>query len=181
MAPPANSPPSVAELALSRFHILINKIVQNLKIFEYIDKLNSWGSSANSKRSDEPFLYYLTNKVKKMRAAATLGPPCITPHMPALPCITPNMPAPPPPASLPVRLPPQSCALHADVPNARICTLFTTSTLSYTLSPLFTTYILPIPQFTASLPLYPHVFALHIPSSYLNNILYIFLFLYFII
>ena len=34
---------SVAKLALSRFYILINKIVQNLKIFEYIDKLNSWG------------------------------------------------------------------------------------------------------------------------------------------
>ena len=32
---------SVAELALSQFYILINKIVQNLKIFEYIDKLNS--------------------------------------------------------------------------------------------------------------------------------------------
>ena len=36
-------PSSIAELALSRFYILINKIVQNLKIFEYIDKLNSWG------------------------------------------------------------------------------------------------------------------------------------------
>ena len=34
---------SVAELALSQFYILINKIAQNLKIFEYIDKLNSWG------------------------------------------------------------------------------------------------------------------------------------------
>ena len=43
VSPEQSNGASVAELALSRFYILINKIVQNLKIFEYIDKLNSWG------------------------------------------------------------------------------------------------------------------------------------------
>ena len=34
---------SVAELALSQIYSLINKIVKNLKIFQRIDMLNSWG------------------------------------------------------------------------------------------------------------------------------------------
>jgi hypothetical protein len=77
------------------------------------------------------------------------APPCITPHALGVP---------------------QSCALHTDVPNARTCNVFT-GALPCSTSPLFTAHILPIPRFTASPPLYPHVFTLHIPSSCLDNVL----------
>ena len=42
-----------------------------MKIFMELDLLNSWGLSANSKKSDQPFLSYLNHKKDWLKLTAT--------------------------------------------------------------------------------------------------------------